>query len=862
MVGLHWGSAGGEAESNAIFALCTRKTDDLVYVAPRVSAPPSHRRTRNVDVLFIEEVGVLKKQSCLPIHQLLCDTFALQQSTRQQLPNIRSLTTTYSRLQDIHFVAPKKSEDQRSLTLPTIRRGCHTNGEKCAIVARESVQELNLSGYWFSGDTSPPNQSLPMCQQLQQQPMNQSRRQGSTLSNEASSGDPIPASANDYTELNTPENIHQRSPMYPTGDESETEELLAILNSLLALPSPTDHSASVPLAASAQPVQLIDGSHHSVNPVQPVQFLDGSHHPVNPVQPVQFLDGSHHPVNPVQPVQFLDGSHHLNPAQPVQLIDGSHHSAISAPYLPYAHASPNAGITQHQMTSTDAISSAAISAPYLPYAHASPNAGITYYQVPYGNATSSAQVSSAYQSLDVSRQQEPIEVPVIAQRAIVSPLEPVTGGSSCEDRNAIENQRSFAKKPNRQVKPNEKIAAEAIDRILKSHEKDITEFLSWLEERVEETPDGGVFVDYKTFLPGLQDLKGKNGAKLSQEIRYLAIHFAHYIGIKMDETLYPNLRFDSLGKRFDELLCQITVALCVRAVLSERELLSRLTSCATVSTEDESRPASIPAAEAGMLVRLFQEQQQQTIRQFQLMVDNIGAATKRPREPSPVRSDRSRPGDRHRRFNVQCIRTIQGLLDCDDPVAVRLGLEDLQRLLQQRNFDLDQNDAYPNYIIFKEEQAELDEQKGEGIDDTHLVAFKKQRVAAGLSTVCQSRVDQRKPLLHRGAGSSRGPSAARGPPLAQPPVFGLPPTSPRAPLPPPSSSPRWGSIGLSPPVAAFGTAAPSYLSRLQATQPYPGHLQQQPTSCFHCKQFGHYKRLCPYLNFPADQPSSAPATFQ
>uniref|UniRef100_A0A914VBV5 CCHC-type domain-containing protein n=1 Tax=Plectus sambesii TaxID=2011161 RepID=A0A914VBV5_9BILA len=161
-------------------------------------------------------------------------------------------------------------------------------------------------------------------------------------------------------------------------------------------------------------------------------------------------------------------------------------------------------------------------------------------------------------------------------------------------------------------------------------------------------------------------------------------------------------------------------------------------------------------------------------------------------------------------------------------------------------------------MLFKEEQAELDEQKEEGIDDTHLVAFKKQRATAGLSTVCQLR--DGKPFLHRGAGGSQGPSAARGPPLAQQNVFGLQPAAAQ----PPAAAyfaagaagqqlvPPMGSFSLTQPVAAFGSAAPLYLPGLQTVQPYPGQQQQQPAACFHCKQFGHFKRQCPYLKFSID----------
>uniref|UniRef100_A0A914UX81 Uncharacterized protein n=1 Tax=Plectus sambesii TaxID=2011161 RepID=A0A914UX81_9BILA len=233
-----------------------------------------------------------------------------------------------------------------------------------------------------------------------------------------------------------------------------------------------------------------------------------------------------------------------------------------------------------------------------------------------------------------------------------------------------------------------------------------------------------------------------------------------------------------------------------------------------MSTEDDPRPGPLPAAKVDMLVRLFQEQQHQTTRQFQFLAEKIGATSKRLREPSPIRSDKARPGDWH----------------------LRQGLDDLQRLLRQRNFNLNQNTAFPGYLSFKEEQAELDEQKEEGIDDTHLVAFKKQRAAAGLLMVRQLR--DGKPFLHRGAGGSRGPSAARGPLLAQQNVFGLQPAAAQ----PPAAAyfaagaagqqlvPPMGSFSLTQPVAAFGSAAPSYLPGLQTVQPYPGQQQQQPAA--------------------------------
>uniref|UniRef100_A0A914W5I8 Uncharacterized protein n=1 Tax=Plectus sambesii TaxID=2011161 RepID=A0A914W5I8_9BILA len=138
-------------------------------------------------------------------------------------------------------------------------------------------------------------------------------------------------------------------------------------------------------------------------------------------------------------------------------------------------------------------------------------------------------------------------------------------------------------------------------------------------------------------------------------------------------------------------------------------------------TEDKPHPGPLPAAKVDMLVCLFQEQQQQTSHQFQLLAEKISAASKCLHEPSPIHLDKAQPGDWHFTFNVRCIHLIQSLINCNDPAT--------------RNFDLNQNDVFPGYLNFKEEQAELGKQKEEGIDEMHLVAFQKQHMAASLSTV-------------------------------------------------------------------------------------------------------------------------------
>uniref|UniRef100_A0A914XB58 CCHC-type domain-containing protein n=1 Tax=Plectus sambesii TaxID=2011161 RepID=A0A914XB58_9BILA len=111
--------------------------------------------------------------------------------------------------------------------------------------------------------------------------------------------------------------------------------------------------------------------------------------------------------------------------------------------------------------------------------------------------------------------------------------------------------------------------------------------------------------------------------------------------------------------------------------------------------------------------------------------------------------------------------------------------------------DLNLNNTFPSYLNFKEEQAKLSEQKKEGIDNMHLITFTKQHAVASATT------QQLVPLME--------------------------------------------SFGLPPPVAIFGSAAPSYPPGLQL---YPS--QQQPAACFHCKQFSHFKRQCPYLKFSID----------
>uniref|UniRef100_A0A914WYH9 Uncharacterized protein n=1 Tax=Plectus sambesii TaxID=2011161 RepID=A0A914WYH9_9BILA len=113
---------------------------------------------------------------------------------------------------------------------------------------------------------------------------------------------------------------------------------------------------------------------------------------------------------------------------------------------------------------------------------------------------------------------------------------------------------STIKKPNR----HEKNAAEKIDEILEHHEQDIGLFISKLEKRLKEKPNDKVFVSYRTFLVTLKELQQEPEIKMDDQEMYFARNFAHYIGIKMDQTLYPNLRLDSIGKQFLKLLSAIS----------------------------------------------------------------------------------------------------------------------------------------------------------------------------------------------------------------------------------------------------------------------------------------------------------------
>uniref|UniRef100_A0A914X6F6 CCHC-type domain-containing protein n=1 Tax=Plectus sambesii TaxID=2011161 RepID=A0A914X6F6_9BILA len=262
-----------------------------------------------------------------------------------------------------------------------------------------------------------------------------------------------------------------------------------------------------------------------------------------------------------------------------------------------------------------------------------------------------------------------------------------------------------------------------------------------------------------------------------------------------------------------------------------------MASASRPSSPVASTPSSNPASDSLLLARLFQQQQEENVRQFQLLAEKI-AATKRPRERSPARMEKTRAGDWHRVFNSRCVKLLDQLLETESVEETREGLLELQQRLKQRNFDLEMNDTHPGYLMFKDKQADIEELKEQGIDDSYLVAFKKQRPAAGPTRPLKER---RQPFLQRGAGGSGGAGAAQRQPLGPPPGYGVAPSSyvasggamgagsalfqPQV---------QYGNFGHASQHGGFGSVAPSSL-----------HASQQ--SCHHCKQHGHYKRNCPYL---------------
>uniref|UniRef100_A0A914XGM4 Reverse transcriptase domain-containing protein n=1 Tax=Plectus sambesii TaxID=2011161 RepID=A0A914XGM4_9BILA len=220
-----------------------------------------------------------------------------------------------------------------------------------------------------------------------------------------------------------------------------------------------------------------------------------------------------------------------------------------------------------------------------------------------------------------------------------------------------------------------------------------------------------------------------------------------------------------------------------------------------------SNPASESASESTGLAELFRQQQQQNLRQFQLLAEKIATA-KRPRDRSPKRTEKNRIGDWHRIFNSRCIQTLDRLLEAESAEEVREGMEELQQRLKQRNFDLEMNDTHPGYLMFKDEQAKLEGLKEEGIDDSYLVAFKKNRAVSGLARPLK---DRRQPFQQRGTSGSRGVGAAQRLPLGSLPWYG-------------PASAACGAVGASPASASSSSATSALLRNSADSSPAPRQL--------------------------------------
>uniref|UniRef100_A0A914VVP1 Uncharacterized protein n=1 Tax=Plectus sambesii TaxID=2011161 RepID=A0A914VVP1_9BILA len=123
---------------------------------------------------------------------------------------------------------------------------------------------------------------------------------------------------------------------------------------------------------------------------------------------------------------------------------------------------------------------------------------------------------------------------------------------------------------------------------------------------------------------------------------------------------------------------------------------------------------STPTSNSIILTQLFWEQQELNSKQFQLLAKRIATA-KHPLDRSLKRTKKMCIGNWHR---------------VENRVEVCKGLEDPQQRLKQRNFDLEMNDSHLGYLMFKDEQVNMEELKEQVIDDSYLVAFKKQRTVA------------------------------------------------------------------------------------------------------------------------------------
>uniref|UniRef100_A0A914WN55 CCHC-type domain-containing protein n=1 Tax=Plectus sambesii TaxID=2011161 RepID=A0A914WN55_9BILA len=146
------------------------------------------------------------------------------------------------------------------------------------------------------------------------------------------------------------------------------------------------------------------------------------------------------------------------------------------------------------------------------------------------------------------------------------------------------------------------------------------------------------------------------------------------------------------------------------------------------------------------------------------------------------------------------------------------------------------NDSHPGYLMFKDEQADIEELKEQGIDDSYLVVFKKHRTIAALAKLPK---EGWQPFCQCGTGGARGAGAAQRQPLGPLPIYQVAPASFIAPggalgASPALFQPQLGSFGLAPRHSGFGPVA---------TPSLPGPQQ----CCHHCKQYGHFQRNCPYL---------------
>uniref|UniRef100_A0A914UP79 Uncharacterized protein n=1 Tax=Plectus sambesii TaxID=2011161 RepID=A0A914UP79_9BILA len=96
------------------------------------------------------------------------------------------------------------------------------------------------------------------------------------------------------------------------------------------------------------------------------------------------------------------------------------------------------------------------------------------------------------------------------------------------------------------------------------------------------------------------------------------------------------------------------------------------------SASTDSPLTSTPTSNSSILAQLFREQQEQNMKQSQLLANKI-ATSKRPCEWSLKRTEKTRIGDWHRVFNSRCVKTLDQLLEAESAEEVCDGLEELQQ---------------------------------------------------------------------------------------------------------------------------------------------------------------------------------------